>query len=106
MTGFKRGDVVLVDLGYVAKVRPCIVISIPNADSQRNMSVVAPLTTVIRGGECEVPFPKPKWLAEESVVNLIGLVGVDNAKIERLLGPLPKDSLNAIDDVLLRLFGL
>jgi hypothetical protein len=40
------------------------------------------------------------------VVNLIGLVGVDNAKIERLLGPLPKDSLDAIDEGLLRLFGL
>ena len=106
MTSFKRGDVVLVDLGYVAKVRPCVVISIPAADSRRNMSVVAPLTTEIRGGECEVPFPKPKWLAEESVVNLIGLVGVDNAKIERLLGSLPKDSLDAIDHVLLRLFGL
>ena len=106
MTSFKRGDVVLVDLGYLAKVRPCVVISIPNADSRRNMSIVAPLTTEIRGGECEVPFPKPKWLAEESVVNLIGLVGVDNAKIERLLGPLPADCLDAIDEVLLRLFGL
>jgi mRNA interferase MazF len=40
MTSFKRGDVVLVDLGYVAKVRPCVVISIPNPDSRRNMSVV------------------------------------------------------------------
>jgi mRNA interferase MazF len=102
MTSFKRGDVVLVDLGYVAKVRPCVVISIPNADSRRNMSVVAPLTTEIRGGECEVPFPKPKWLAEESVVNLIGLVGVDNAKIERMLGPLPKDRLDAMDEALVR----
>jgi mRNA interferase MazF len=106
MTSFKRGDVVLVDLGYVAKVRPCVVISIPNADSRRNMSVVAPLTTEIRGGECEVPILKPKWLAEESVVNLIGLVGVDNAKIGRILGPLPADSLDAIDEVLFRLFGL
>jgi mRNA interferase MazF len=106
MTSFKRGDVVLVDLGYVAKVRPCVVISIPNADRRRNMSVVAPLTTEIRGGECEVSFPKPKWLAEESVVNLIGLVGVDNAKIQRMLGPLPTESLDAMDDVLLRLFGL
>jgi mRNA interferase MazF len=106
MTSFKRGDVVLVDLGYVAKVRPCVVISVPNADSWRNMSVVAPLTTEIRGGECEVPFPKPKWLAEESVVNLIGLVGVDNAKIQRMLGPLPTDSLDAIDQGLFRLFGL
>ena len=33
MTSFKRGDVVLVDLVYVAKVRPCVVISIPKADS-------------------------------------------------------------------------
>ena len=106
MTSFKRGDVVLVDLGYVAKVRPCVVNSIPDADSRRNMSVVAPLTTEIRGGECEVPFPKPKWLAEESVVNLIGLVGVDNARIERMLGPLPTDSLDAVDELLVRLFGL
>jgi mRNA interferase MazF len=106
MTSFKRGDVVLVDLGYVAKVRPCVVLSIPNADSRRNMPVVAPLTTEIRGGECEVPFPKPKWLAEESVVNLIGLVGVDNTKIERMLGPLPTDSLDAIDEALVRLLGL
>jgi hypothetical protein len=68
--------------------------------------VVAPLTTEIRGGECEVPFPKPRWLAEESVINLIGLVGVDNAKIERLLGPLPTEILTAVDKVLFRLFGL
>jgi mRNA interferase MazF len=106
MTSFKRGDVVLVDLGFVAKVRPCVVISMPNADSRRNMSVVAPLTTEIRGGECEVRFPKPKWLAEESVVNLIGLVGVDNARIERMLGPLPTDCLHAIDEALVRLFSL
>ena len=70
------------------------------------MSVVAPLTTEIREGECEVPFPEPRWLAEESVVNLIGLVGVDNAKIERVLEPLPTSSLNAIDEALVRLFGL
>ena len=59
MTGFNRGDVVLVDLGMSAKVRPCVVISIGSPDSQRNMSVVVPMTTEIRGGECEIPFPKP-----------------------------------------------
>ena len=89
MTNLKRGDVVLVDLGYTAKVRPCVVVSIPNADSQRNMSIVAPLTTQSRGGECEVDFPKPPWLNENAVINLIGLIGVDNAKIQRFLGRLP-----------------
>ena len=107
MTNFRRGDVGASWIWAIwPKVALHVVISIPNADSQRKMSVVAPLTTEIRGGECEVPFPKPRWLAEESVVNLIGLVGVDNVKIERMLGPLPTVTLEAIDEVLFRLFGL
>lgn len=56
MTGFRRGDVMLVDLGMAAKVRPCVVISVGNPDSRRNMSVVVPMTTEIRGGECEIHF--------------------------------------------------
>ncbi|HET7625904.1 MAG TPA: type II toxin-antitoxin system PemK/MazF family toxin [Verrucomicrobiae bacterium] len=56
MTNFKRGDVVLVDLGMAAKVRPAIVVSIDKPDAERNMSVVVPLTTEIRGGAGEVPF--------------------------------------------------
>jgi mRNA interferase MazF len=85
MISFKRGDVVLVDLGMASKVRPCVVVSVANPDSQRNMSVVVPMTTEIRGGECEVRFPKPPWLRQCSVVNLLGIAGVDNARIERRL---------------------
>jgi mRNA interferase MazF len=106
MTNFKRGDIVLVDLGYVAKVRPAVVVSISQADSQRNMSVVAPITTEKRGGESEVAFPKPRWLAQESVVNLIAIVGVDNAKIGRVLGEVPARTLAAVDDGLARMLGL
>lgn len=94
------------DLGYVAKVRPCVVVSISGADSRRNMSVVAPLTTQIRGGECEVPFPKPAWMNETAVVNLIGLLGVDNAKIERSLGRMPAATMSSINDVLMRMLGI
>ena len=89
MTNFNRGNVVTVDLGAAAKVRPCVVVSIPRPDSQRNMSVVVPMTTEKRGGECEVSFPKPPWLSAESVVNVLGVAGVDNAKILRRLAPFP-----------------
>jgi mRNA interferase MazF len=106
MTPLKRGDVHLVDLGMAAKSRPCVVISIPKADSRRNMSVIAPLTTQPRGGECEVPFPKPAWLHDASVINLIGLGGVDNAKIGRWIGQLQPATLDKVDDGLVRLFGL
>jgi mRNA interferase MazF len=49
MTNFKRGDVVIVDLGMMAKTRPCVVVSIAKADAQRNLAVVVPMTTEIRG---------------------------------------------------------
>ena len=52
MTNFNRGDVVVVDLGMAAKTRPCVVVSVGQPDRQRNMSVVVPMTTEIRGGEC------------------------------------------------------
>ena len=106
MTAFNRGDVVLVDLGFAAKVRPCVVISINRTDSQRNMSVVVPMTTEIRGGECEVSFPKPAWLRQESVVNVLGIAGVDNAKIERRLAAFPADKLLEIETVLKRTLAL
>ena len=103
MTKFDSGDVVLVDLGMAAKTRPCVVLA-ANPDRQRNMSVVAPLTTEIRGGECEVTFKRPAWLNQESVVNVLGIAGIDNAKVIRRLAPFPpadfKRVLNAIADMI------
>jgi mRNA interferase MazF len=98
--------VVLVDLGSIAKVRPCVVVSIANPDSERNMSVVVPMTTEIRNGECEVSFPKPPWLKQQSVINLLGIAGVDNSKIERRLAAFSKDKMEQISEGLARLLGL
>jgi mRNA interferase MazF len=106
MTNFNRGDVVVVDLGVAAKTRPCVVISVSKPDRQRNMSVVVPMTTEIRGGECEISFPKPAWLRQESVVNVLGIAGVDNAKIERRIATFPADKMREIESMLKRLFGL
>ena len=101
MANFSRGDVVTVDLGMAAKVRPGVVVSISNADRQRNMSVVVPMTTEARGGECEVAFPKPPWLSQDRVVNCLGgVTGVDNAKILRYSAPFPNDAMKRIEMVL------
>jgi mRNA-degrading endonuclease toxin of MazEF toxin-antitoxin module len=83
-----------------------VIISIPNADAQRNMSVIAPLTSQPRGGECEVAFPKPAWLHDTSVVNLIGLGGVDNVRIGRWIGQLQPATMDKIDECLVRMLGL
>lgn len=70
------------------------------------MSVVAPMTTEIRNGECEVAFPKPPWLKQACVVNILGIAGVDNAKIQRRIGPFPEDKMEEISRVLMRMLGL
>jgi mRNA-degrading endonuclease toxin of MazEF toxin-antitoxin module len=104
MTNFPRnGDIVLVDLGMVAKVRSCLVLC-GNPDSERTVSIVAPLTTEIRGGESEVSFPKPPWLAKPCVVNLSGLGSVERHRIQRRLGPFPPDRLAEAKKVLARMF--
>ena len=106
MTSFKRGYVVLVELGLAAKTRPCVVVSIPKPDSQRNMSVIVPMTTEIRGGECEVAFPKPPWLQQQSVVNVLGVAGVDNAKVLRRLSVFPAEPMSRIEAALKRMLAL
>lgn len=106
MPSFDRGDVVLVDLGMAAKIRPCVVVSIRQPDRQRNLAVVVPLTTEVRGGECEVGFPKPRWLRQESVVNVLGIAGVDQARIIRRIAPFPEESFARVMDATARMLGL
>ena len=96
----------MADLGMAAKSRPCVVVSIRNADELRNMSVVVPLTASGRRGECEIAFPKPRWLYQDSVANLLGIAGIDNAYLERKIGRMPGETMDKISDGLVRLLGL
>lgn len=105
MTNFpENGDIVLVDLGMVAKVRPCLVLC-AEPDSQRTVSIVAPLTTEIRGGESEISFPKPPWLAEACVVNLSGIGSVERHRIQRRLGRIPQPRFDEAKKLLTELFA-
>jgi len=106
MIKFKRGDVVIVDLGMVAKSRPGVVVSIARPDSQRNMSIIVPISTEIRNGETEIPLGKVPWLRQESVIQLLWIRGVDNAKIEHNITTLNPDIFRKVEDGLARILGL
>ena len=75
-------------------------------DRTRNLCVVVPVTREIRGGECEVPFPKPAWLREVSVINVLGIAGVGQARVQRRLGALPLERLDAVLQTLCRVVGV
>jgi len=87
----------------VARVRPCLVLC-GDPDSERTVSIVAPLTSEVRGGESEVTFPKPPWLAKPCVVNLSGLGSVERHRIQRRPGPFPPDRFEAAKKVIAKMF--
>ena len=99
-----NGDIALVDLGMVAKVRLCLVLC-ANPDSERTVSIVAPLTSEVRGGESEISFPKPPWLAKPCVVNLSGLGSVERHRIQRRLGQFPPARFEEAKRVIAKMFA-
>ena len=91
-----RGEVWLVDLGYAAKVRPCLVVSIPALDQDRALSTLVPHTTSSRGSRFEIDI-RVRFL-REGVFDAQNLVTIPHAKLIRKLGLLPSEQLTAVED--------
>ena len=64
------GELYLIDLGMVGKVRPAVVISRDDPDAPKALAICAPLTTENRGSDYEVALGKLKFLDRESWVNV------------------------------------
>ena len=99
-----RGEVWLVDLGYAAKVRPCVVISIPALDQDRALSTLVPHTTSSRGSRFEVDV-KTRFL-RQGAFDTQNLVTIPLAKLIRKLGSLSSEQLVLVEDRLRFWLGL
>ena len=82
----RRGQVWLVDLGFAAKTRPAVIISVEPLDTERALITLVPHTTSPRGTRFEVVtaerFLKPGAFDAQN------LITVSNAKLIRRLGQL------------------
>jgi mRNA interferase MazF len=103
MSSPNRGEVWLVDLGYVAKVRPCLVISIPALNQDRALAALIPHTTSKRGSRFEVAF-KISFL-REGAFDVQNIVTVPHAKLLRRLGSLSEVELSKVEEALLFWLG-
>lgn len=54
MNAPQRSEVWLVDLGFAAKVRPCLVLSIPALDTDRALVTLIPHTTSPRASRLKL----------------------------------------------------
>ncbi len=91
-----RGEVWLVDLGMVAKVRPCLILSIPAQEgSDRVLATIVPHTTSTRDSRFEVAsnvrFLKPGAFDAQNIVT------IPTVKLVRRLGTLPDDQMTGVE---------
>ena len=93
-----RGEVWLVDLGYVAKVRPCLVISIPILNQDRALTTLIPHTTSPRDSRFEVNV-QVKFL-KPGVFDAQNIITIPHAKLLRKLGELNSVHLAQVEDTL------
>ena len=103
MSNPARGEVWLVDLGYVAKVRPCLVISIPALMQDRALATLVPHTTSPRGSRFEVDV-KVRFL-KPGAFDVQNLVTIPQTKLLKKLGELDSEQLSQVEDVLLFWLG-
>jgi mRNA interferase MazF len=90
-----RCEVWLVDLGLVAKVRPCLVISVPAADDDRALATVLPHTTSVRGTRFEVSI-HVRFL-KSGAFDVQNVMTIPHAKFIRKLGALQPAQMASIE---------
>jgi mRNA-degrading endonuclease toxin of MazEF toxin-antitoxin module len=90
----------------VEKSRPVLVLAFPQDSDARALTVVAPLTSQIRGGRGEVDLGKIRWLPKPSAVNVQGLASFDHHLLTRKLGTLSPERFEEIKRSIRELLGL
>jgi mRNA interferase MazF len=86
----------LIDLGMVAKVRPCLILSIPAGyGNDRVLATIVPHTTSTRDSRFEVAsrvqFLKPGAFDAQNIVT------IPTVKLVRRLGKLPDDQMKGVE---------
>jgi mRNA interferase MazF len=104
VTAPKRGEVWLVDLGIVAKVRPALIISVPAADTDRALATIVPHTTSIRGSRFEAAMSVP--FLKSGAFDAQNLITIPHAKLLRVLGRLTPLQLSAVEAAVRTWLGL
>jgi mRNA interferase MazF len=99
-----RGEVWLTDLGIAAKVRPCLVLSVPPDPQDRVLFTLVPHTTSVQGTRFEVAVPK-RFLAA-GAFDAQGLATVTRPRLLRQLGDLQPDELALVEGAVKRWLGL
>lgn len=104
MARVQPGEVWMVDLGFAAKVRPCLILSDHPADDELALVIIIPHTTAIRSNRWELALPKP--FLKPGAFHLQQIQPISLARLERKLGTLTPDELQRVKTMLVGLLKL
>jgi mRNA interferase MazF len=95
-TKIARGEVWIVDLGMVAKIRSCLVLSIPSDDeNDRVLTTIVPHTTSTRQSRFEIIVRTP--FLKEGAFDTQNILTIPSVKLVRRLGTLNADQLSDVE---------
>ena len=95
-TKVARGEVWIVDLGMVAKIRPCLVLSIPSDDdNDRVLTTLVPHTTSTRQSRFEIVIRTP--FLKEGAFDTQNIITIPTVKLVRKLGSLTTEQLSEVE---------
>lgn len=100
----RRGEIWLIDLGYAAKVRPALVLSIAFEDHERALVTFVPRTTMARGTRFETKHHAPGF--DPGVFDAQGISGVPEAKLIRKIGVVDAKTLADVEVTVRRWLAL
>jgi len=85
----------MVDLGLAAKVRPCVVMSVPVQESDRSLVTVVPHTTALRQSRFEVAA-SPRFL-KPGAFDAQAIVTVPTVRLMNRLGTLTTEQMRTVE---------
>jgi mRNA interferase MazF len=104
MSKANRGEIWIVDLGLAAKIRPCLVLSVPFSDQERSLVTVVAHTTSARGGRFEMAVSTP--ILKAGVFDAQNLVTIPEVRLVRRVGTLRPEQLASIENSVRAWLGL
>jgi len=97
------GEVWVIDAGYVAKIRPCLILTGPPADDELDLVTVVFHTNSLRGNRWELQIAKP--FLKEGAYHLQQVHSAPVPRLERKLGELTPQEFNLVLDRLAERLG-
>jgi len=101
----QRRDLWIVDLGYLGKIRPVLVVGVPFLENERTLCIIVPHTTSLIGTRFEVAVSHA-MLDPKGAFDVQQTAGVPAVKFVRRLGVLNSQQMRQVELVLAQALGL